>query len=110
MAWLDRWRKYISSAQRNSWAQTVNISPTVVSRLPQSAAALPRNLKRLREQRGWDIRSLAAESGVSASTIRGMERGRGTFAVPDPLLTTVLKLARALNVGVEVLVEEGGEG
>ena len=90
------------------WSKLAEQRKTPVSRRPQSAAALPRNLKRLREQRGWSIPTLAAESSVSASTIRGIERGRGTFAVPDPLLTTVLKLALALGVGVEALVEDNG--
>ena len=106
MAWLARWREYISSGAYRSVPQTVSTSPTVICRPVQSAAALPGNLKRLRAQRGWDVRTLAAESGVSTNTIRGIERGNGTHAVPDPLLTTVLKLAHALNVGVETLVEE----
>ena len=107
MAWLDRWRRYVSSTQRNSWPQTVNTSPTMICRPAQSAGALPRNLKRLRTAYGWTINQLAVASHVSDSTIRGIERGDGAHAVPDPLLTTALKLARALNVGVEALVEEG---
>jgi transcriptional regulator with XRE-family HTH domain len=78
----------------------------------QSAAALPRNLKRLREARGWRVSDLAratqassrVKESVNAGTIRQIERGRH-----DCLLTTALNLASALGVGVEALVEEGHE-
>ena len=95
MAWLDRWRQYICN------------SPQPTAR--QSCTALPRNLKRLREARGWTINQLAVASHVSESTIREIEANdRGFGDVPqNPTLSTLLKLARALGVGVEALVEEG---
>ena len=113
MAWLDGWRKYITTfLDESKWGEEhpVRNNTPVYPRPAQSAASLPRNLKRLREVRGLSITALAAESGVSASTIRGIEQGRGTCAAPDPLLTTMLKLAHALGVSVAALVEEGGEG
>ncbi len=108
MAWLDRWRRYISSTQCNSWTQTVNTSPTVASRLPQSSASLPRNLKRLRAQRGLTVAELSRaavdrDGPVSRSTIRAIER-----SATNPTLSTVLALARALGCWIEELVEEGG--
>jgi len=110
MAWLDSWRKYISTSGRTPDTQTVNTSPTMICRLPQSAAALPRNFKRLRQQRGLTVAELSRlavdrDGHVSRSTIRAIERG-----ATNPTLSTVLALARALNVGIEALVEEGGEG
>lgn len=78
----------------------------------QSCAALPANFHRLRLDRGWSIASLAAESGVSASTIRdletgwGRDRSGGDAIRPNPTLSVLLALAHALNVGIEELVGE----
>jgi DNA-binding XRE family transcriptional regulator len=72
----------------------------------QSATALPRNLKRLREEKGWSVSRLAKEAEVSASTIRGIEQGVGEFGIPNPTLLVLLKIAIALEVGIEELVEE----
>ena len=100
MAWLDtliaQWRDY----SRKS----------LLVRIPQSSAALPGNLKRLRHQRGLTVAELSRaavdrDGRVSASTIRAIERG-----ATNPTLSTVLALARALGVGVEALVEEGQHG
>ena len=87
---------------------------TTGCRLPalpaQTAYSLPRNLTRLREQRGLTVAELSRaavdrDGPVSRSTIRAIERG-----ATNPTLSTVLALAQALGVGVEALVEEGGEG
>ena len=86
---------------------------TTGCRLPalqcQSASALPRNLTRLREQRGLTVAELSRaavdrDGPVSRSTIRAIERG-----ATNPTLCTVLALAHALGVGIETLVEDGGE-
>jgi len=45
------------------------------------------HLKRLREARGWNVRSLEALSGVSRSTISDLERGVG-----NPTLEVLLRL------------------
>jgi DNA-binding Xre family transcriptional regulator len=74
--------------------------------VPQSAAALPRNLKRLMAERRWNVVSLAIASGVSGSTIRGILTGTPPTSVADPLLSTCLKLAQALEVYLDQLVEE----
>lgn len=76
----------------------------------QSCDALPWNVRQLRHKKGWSIRQLATESGVSESTILQIEFGLGLpkrARYPDPLLSTLLKLARALEVGIEELVKEG---
>lgn len=83
---------------------------TATHPIHQSTAALPGNLTRLRQQRGLTVAELARaaidrDGRVSASTIRAIETGN-----TNPTLNTVLALAHALNVGVEALVEEGGEG
>ena len=77
----------------------------------QSAAALPRNLKRLMAEREMEVPTLAATAQVSASTIRHYLRGggydRGTpEASPNPTLTTLLAVAQAMGVGIGDLVEE----
>lgn len=78
---------------------------------PQSLAHLPSNLRRLREAKGYGgmsgIARLAIDSGVSGSTIRDIEgeRGGGICVLPNPTLGTALKLALALGVGIEALVE-----
>lgn len=79
--------------------------------VPQSAAALPGNLKRVRESKGLSPMQLASKAGVSTSTVRDMEVGRdyaqgGARSDPNPMLTSLLAVAQALGVGVEVLVEE----
>lgn len=75
----------------------------------QSAAALPRNLRRLREAKGWSVAELAKRSGVSQSTIRTMEptaayEAGAAMIDPNPCLSTLLAVAAALQVGVEELV------
>jgi len=112
--WIDRIRSLWVWGQ---WQP----EPTIhqLPALPrQSCSALSRNLKRLREARGWSIPLLAAKSAVSASTIRLMEIGnnydvpeadrrykRPTYD-PNPTLVTLLALALALNVTLNDLVED----
>ena len=96
MAWRQWW--YII---RGLWRGTATHP------IRQSAAALPRNLKRLREQRGLTVAGLSRaavdrDGRVSASTIRAIEHG-----ATNPTLSTALALALALEVGIEALVEEG---
>ena len=54
-----------------------------------------------REKRGKSLRALAKDSGVGLATLVRLEAG--TF---DPRLSTVRKLAKALNVSVCVLLGE----
>ena len=86
---------------------------------PQSASALPRNLKRLREAKEWSVPELADRAKISVSTIRAMETsgnynipetgragGKGPTYDPNPTLSSLLAVAEALEVGIEKLVEE----
>jgi lambda repressor-like predicted transcriptional regulator len=95
--WYDKWKRLIVGG-------LTPLSPRAAP--SQSAAALPGNLKRLMAERGWDVRRLSREAEVSVSTIRGILNGIYPTSVADPLLSTCLKLAYALHVGVEELVRE----
>ena len=102
MAWLDRWRTFNGALSPVSGPQT---------RPEQSAAALPRNLKRLREAKGLSPTQSAVRAKVSTSTVRGMETP-GEYLLgrmrsdPNPTLTSMLAVAQALGVGIGELVEE----
>ena len=50
-------------------------------------------LKQLREDRGYSVRGLAREAGVSTETVYSIEHGRR-----QPSVRTAGKLARALGV------------
>jgi DNA-binding XRE family transcriptional regulator len=56
----------------------------------------PQKFKSMRESRGMTTRGLAREAGVSTETINAIEHGRR-----QPTVTTLEKLARALNVEVK---------
>jgi len=58
------------------------------------------NLVRLRKQKGWSQERLATESGISYNTLIKLERG----GIVNPKIETVIKLADALNVGLDELV------
>lgn len=60
---------------------------------------LGERLRKAREERGWSIRKLEAKSGVSNSAINLIESGRR----PNPRLSTVQRLAAALDVSVAYL-------
>jgi DNA-binding XRE family transcriptional regulator len=56
----------------------------------------PKKFKSMRESRGMTTRALAREAGVSTETINAIEHGRR-----QPTVTTLDKLARALDVEVK---------
>jgi transcriptional regulator with XRE-family HTH domain len=62
---------------------------------------LARNLVRFRQIRAWTQEELAHQSGVSMYLIAHVERQART-----PALTTVTKLARALEMPLEALLED----
>lgn len=64
------------------------------------AAAVGRNVRALRQQRGLTIDALAAASGVSRGTVIQVETARG-----NPSIATLCNLAAALRVGVGSLVD-----
>jgi transcriptional regulator with XRE-family HTH domain len=67
-------------------------------------AALARNVRSLRQARGWTLAALAARSGVSKGMVVELEQGR-----TNPSVATVDRLATALGVGLAQLVEVGAE-
>lgn len=64
------------------------------------AAAVGRNVRALRRQRGMTIDMLAAAAGLSRGTVIQVETARG-----NPSIATLCNLAAALRVGVASLVE-----
>lgn len=61
-------------------------------------------LRELRRRRVLTLRELEAVSGVSYATVWRLESGRATEARPS----TIRKLAEALGVEPEELIEVGG--
>ena len=60
-----------------------------------------KNLPKIRKQKGWSQEKLAVESSVSYNTIIKIERG----GIKNPKIETVIKLADALRVSIDRLVE-----
>ena len=58
-------------------------------------------LREIRERKGVSLRALKRASGVAVSSLALFEAGQG-----DPQLSTLRKLAKALNVTVAELIEE----
>ncbi|MDE3253617.1 MAG: helix-turn-helix transcriptional regulator [Bacteroidota bacterium] len=58
-------------------------------------------LTRLRKERGYSIRQLAAASGLEYSQIQRIEKGKVNFA-----FTTLVSLAQGLDMEVTTLLEE----
>ncbi|WPF66603.1 MULTISPECIES: helix-turn-helix transcriptional regulator [unclassified Corynebacterium] len=67
--------------------------------------ALARNLKDLRFMRGLSQQDLADLAGISRNQVSNLERNENTSTKSsDPVLSTVYKLARALQVPPAVLL------
>ena len=62
---------------------------------------LAENLKFFREKKGWGRGKLAKTAGVSMRTIEFIEKEK----VLDPKITTLERLAKALDVTVNALIE-----
>jgi transcriptional regulator with XRE-family HTH domain len=58
-------------------------------------------LREIRERKGVTLRALKKMSGVAVSTLARFEAGQG-----DPQLSTLRKIAKALNVTVAKLIVE----
>lgn len=67
--------------------------------LERLSAHLTRNLRRLREARGWTQARLALVSGVPRPTIAKLEAGS-----PNPTLHVLARLAGALRTTIEELI------
>ena len=63
---------------------------------------LAHNLKALRESRDLSQKALAEQSGVPRPTIAHLESGQA-----NPTLSVALRVARALGIRLDELVEEG---
>jgi len=59
-----------------------------------------KNLKKLRNKKGWSQERLAREAGISYITLVKIERGN----IQNPKLETLMKLAGALGVSIDKLV------
>ena len=64
----------------------------------RSLRALGLNLRRLREEKGYTQERLGERAELDSTYISGIERG-----VRNPSIKAVLKLTRALRVGIEEL-------
>lgn len=60
---------------------------------------LARNLRHLREQKGWSQEQFAFEAGIHRTYVSDIERG-----ARNPTITVVEKLARPLGVTVSELL------
>ena len=63
-----------------------------------------KNLAKIRKQKGWSQEKLAVESGISYNTIIKIERG----GIENPKIGTVIKLADALGISLDELVDRKG--
>jgi transcriptional regulator with XRE-family HTH domain len=61
---------------------------------------LAENLRLARERAGLTQQQLAVAAGLSVSIVSQIEQGK----TPDPRVSTVTSLARALGVGIQDLV------
>jgi len=59
-----------------------------------------KNLKKLREKKGWSQEKLAREADISYNALIKIERGR----IKNPKLETLIKLAKALGVSIDELI------
>ncbi len=59
-----------------------------------------KNLKKLRNKKGWSQEKLAREAGISYNTLIKIERG----GIKNPRLETLIKLAKTLGVSLDKLV------
>lgn len=66
------------------------------------AAAIGRNVRRLRRRRDLTLDLLAERAGVSKGTVIGVEQARA-----NPSIATLCRIADALGVGVVTLIDPG---
>ena len=67
----------------------------------QSGERMGERLRRLRKEAGWTLQDLSRRSGVSLSTLSKIEN-----AQVAPTFDTLVKAARGLGIGFEVLLAE----
>ena len=59
-----------------------------------------KNIKELRNKKGWSQEKLAREADISYQTLIKIERG----GIKNPKIETMIKLAKALGVSIDELV------
>jgi len=59
-----------------------------------------KNLKKLRNKKGWSQERLAREAGISYQTLIKIEQDR----IKNPKLKTLIKLSKALGVSIDRLI------
>lgn len=69
-------------------------------RPPDPTTALPGQVRRLRQARGWTLDTLATASDVSRSMLSQIERGEA-----NPTLAVAFRIARAFGISLDALVE-----
>ena len=72
----------------------------------ESLPIFARRATQKREERGWSQQELAAKAGTSYQTIWRIENGKHK----EPGIYIARKIARALNVSLDYLVNLYGEG
>ena len=84
-------------------ADAGKIKPSPLDRLFLYIGTYPPmlRLREIRARKGVSLRALKKASGVAVSSLAQFEAGRG-----DPQLSTLRKLAKALNVTVAKLIGE----
>ena len=60
-----------------------------------------KNLKKLRQKKGWSQEKLAREAGISYNTLIKIERG----VIKNPKIDTIIKIANALGVSIDELIK-----
>lgn len=68
--------------------------------MPKEALQLGKNLKRIRTEKGISQGDIVRTLGVSRSFISNIENGK-----TNPTLSTIAKLAKALEVPIEDLIK-----
>ncbi len=79
--------------------------PAPVDASPRGKASVGNRLHRLRTRRGWTLPQLATISGVSASTLRLIERGSA-----NPTMTLLHRIAFSLGLPLGALTETDTPG
>jgi transcriptional regulator with XRE-family HTH domain len=69
--------------------------------MPASNSKIADNLKRLRDKKGYSLEKVARLSDLSLNTIVKIENGVNQ----NPTIKTLIKIAKALNVGVDDLLK-----
>lgn len=93
--WVARWLPF--------WGPVMPAPEIQKSPVRQSASALPRNIQRLMDAKDLKVGQLSKASGVNRSTIRNVLK---TGKAHNHTLDVVLRLAEALGVTLNELVEE----